>query len=247
MKTCVINQKGGTAKTTTSIHLAAGLAQRGIKTLLIDNDPQGSVAVSLGFKPQGLAEILLGETSFQEAVQAAEKNLLLLTTNMRLLEVEHMLHQDPEKRKTLFAERLGELRDYRVIIDMAPSRSRMNEAALFYCNEVLIPVSCDYLALVGVRDILEFVDKLSTQKEEPIKLHGVLPTLYDRRSKSAREACELLRTHFPEKLYPPIRMSTKAKEAPSHRKTIFDYSQTSSTSQDYKSFSEHFLENDTAH
>lgn len=240
MKTCVINQKGGTGKTTTSIHLAVALAKRGQRVLLIDNDPQGSIAVSLRARGVGFAKVLMGQKDLTEALQILGQNLCLLTSDKELLQVEALLHQQPALKKSLFQEKLGNLTDYHVIFDMAPSRSVLNEAALYYADEVLIPVSCDYLALVGVRDILEFVDEVSAKKSKALELRGILPTLYDTRSRISSEAKKLLNQHFPDKVFSPIRSSTKVKEAPSHGRTLFDYAPKSAASRDYLQFAEAF-------
>lgn len=239
LKLCVLNQKGGTGKTTTSIHLAAALSRRGFKTLLIDNDPQGSIAVSLKKNSGGLKEVLKQEIPLEEALQSISPSLDILASDYSLISIEADLHQKEftEKEMELYANALTKekiLSYSHIIIDMAPSRSKLNEAALYFSDEVLIPVSCDYLALVGVRDILQFLDQLNDKRPHPLRLRGILPTLYDPRNRISKETVEMLRQHFPQSVYPPIHHTTKVKEAPSHGKTLFEYAPQSRAALDYE-------------
>jgi len=233
MKICVINQKGGTGKTTTSIHLAAALAKRGSRALLIDCDPQGSVAVSLRLTPNGLAQIFSREFSLSDVLQNFSANFDVITGGPLLLKVESELHQNDNLKSKLFETHLDcEPYDY-VILDMAPSRSLLNEAALYFCDEILVPVACDYLSLVGVRDVLEFVDRVGHDRGSKIQLRALVPTMYDTRSKISHESCTILERHFPSKVSDPIRQSTKAKEAPSFGKTLLEYAPSSTSARDY--------------
>lgn len=238
MKICVINQKGGTGKTTTAIHLAAALAKRGSKCLLVDCDPQGSVAVSLRLASDALADLFLGDKEFEEVIQTLNPQLSVISSNARLMEVENRLHQNSLSKSELFKSKLKADRFDHIVLDMAPSRSLLNEAALFFADEILIPVACDYLSLVGVRDVLEFVSKVSEEKGSEIKLRSLVPTMYDTRSKISHESCTLLEKHFPSQVASPIRHSTKAKEAPSYGKTLFDYAPSSTSARDYLKLAE---------
>lgn len=243
MKLAVINQKGGTGKTTSSIHLAAALVNRGVSTLLIDNDPQGSVGTSLRLKLDASTSVLRGQESLHSAVQSPEKNFEVLTSGQSLLELEGQLHRRELSIERLFRQAFeGKTSAEHIVIDMAPSRSLLNEAALYFVDEVLIPVSCDYLALVGVRDILAFIQKISKAKGQEIRLRGILPTLYDKRSKVSKESVALLEKHFPGQIFSPIRQTTKVKEAPSYGQTLFEYAPRSSAAFDYSQFTDQLLE-----
>lgn len=236
MKIAIINQKGGTGKTTTAVHLASSLAKRGQKTLLIDNDPQGSIAVCFKKEARGLETVLTGAASWQDLIQNESPNLDLLTTNSDLMTIEAKLHLGELEKESLFRGMLKDIeKNYQaIVVDMAPSRSSLNEAALYFVNEILIPVSCDYLALVGVRDILEFIEKVDAKRSKPLQLKGILPTLYDGRNKISKESIGLLKEHFPGKVFPPIHHTAKAKEAPSYGKTLFDYAPQNRAALDYE-------------
>jgi len=237
----VLNQKGGTGKTTTSIHLAMALGQRGFNTLLLDNDPQGSVGVSLRLEPNRLSDVLLSKSSLASALMAKD-SVKVLTGGKDLLEVENRLHLHPEILPSLYREKLADISSTYTIIDMAPSRSQLNRAALFYCDAALIPVACDYLSLVGVRDIIEFIDDVNRERQIPIRIQSILPTMYDSRSRISQESVKMLREHFSHLVAEPIRMTTRAKEAPSHGKTLYEYAKRSSAAVDYINFVDRFLQ-----
>lgn len=243
VRVAVINQKGGTGKTTTSIHLASFFAKKGRKTLLIDNDPQGSIATSLRLRPGASTEVFLKNKPHSSVVQKLSNRLLVLTSDQSLFEVETQLHLKDLPIKELFENTFGDIdNDFDLIVDMAPSRSLLNEAALYFVDQILIPVSCDYLALVGVRDLLQFIRQVNQRREKPVVLTGLLPTLYDARSKVSRESVELLNKHFPGQVYAPIRQSTKVREAPSFGKDLYSYAPRSPAAQDYQAFAKSFLE-----
>lgn len=243
MKLAVLNQKGGTGKTTTSLHLADGLSRRDRSVLLVDNDPQGSIATSLGLHPRGLAEFLLQEDSLSNLIQRVSQNFFVLTGSPYLQKLEQKLYENPELCQKLHRDLSLDLNFDDLIIDMAPSRSRLNQAALYAVDEILVPVACDYLSLVGVRDILDFVDEINKDREVDIKLTSIVPTFYDARSRISSESVQTLRKHFSHKVTGPIRMSTKAKEAPSFQKTLFDYSPRSTTARDYEKLVFDLLQN----
>src|SRR5262249_1660290 len=119
-------------------------------------------------------------------------------------------------------------------IDCGPSLSLMNQNALSYADEVLIPVTCDYLALVGVKQVLRTIKDIEKHLMHSVRLLAVLPTFYDGRIKLAREAVATLRDHFKTPCLQPIRQNPRLAEAPAHRKTIFEYAPDSHGAEDYR-------------
>ena len=234
----VVNQKGGTGKTTTSVSLAAGLAERGNSVLLMDLDAQGNVGVSLGIRSvKTLYHLLVEGVSTDDAAVPVRKGLDVITSDHTLAAAELELVSMPDRARVL-SRRLapllaGESRYDYVVLDCPPSLSLLNQNALTFAREVVIPVSCDYLALVGVKQILKTLRHVNEVLLHPIEVLGVLPTFYDVRNKISKESIESLRSHFKAKAMPPIRINAKLKEAPSHKKTIYEYAPSSHGAEDY--------------
>ena len=109
-----------------------------------------------------------------------------------------------------------------------------NQNALTYADHILIPVSCDYLSLVGVKQILRTLKKVNELLLHPVSILGVVPTFYDVRTRISVEAVNTLKSYFKDRVLPPIRVNTRLKEAPSHKKTIFEYAPDSRGSKDYR-------------
>jgi len=122
--------------------------------------------------------------------------------------------------------------DY-VVIDCSPSLSLMNQNALVFADSVLVPVACDYLSLVGVRQVIKTVKNVNALLHHPVSIWGVLPTFYDARAKICREAVTTLKQHFGERCLAPVRAAIKVKEAPAQGQTIFEYAEESNAAEDY--------------
>jgi chromosome partitioning protein len=236
-RVAVLNQKGGTAKTTTAVSVAAGLAEIGYRTLLIDMDSQGNVGVSLGVKGKGksLYHVLVGSCSATEAAISARPRLDVILANESLATAEVKLAQMARGRDAVLIHRMRGIKAYDyVLLDCGPSISLMNQNALSFADQVLIPVSCDYLSLVGVKQILKTLRNVNDVLRHPVSIMGVLPTFYDRRNRISNEAVSTLKSYFRERVLPPIRINTRLKEAPSHGKTIFEYASSSRGAEDYR-------------
>ena len=238
-RVAVLNQKGGTGKTTTSVNLAAGLAEKGGRVLLVDADAQGNVGISLGLKAQyTLYHVLMGEVSVDDAVVPIGNNFDVLCSDDSLAAAEIKLAQHPT-RGAVLSSRLelagkNEGGYTHIVIDCAPSLSLINQNALCAVDEVIIPVACDYLSLVGVKQVLKTLKNVHAHLGHTVKVGGVIPTFYDHRAKICRDSHEALKKHFGDLCLPPIRQNTKLKEAPSHRKTIFEHDPNCSGAEDYR-------------
>src|SRR5512140_1281801 len=235
----ILNQKGGTGKTTTAVNLAAGLAERASEGLLIDTDAQGNVGVSLGVSGErSLYHVLVDGTDPGEASVPVRQHLDVITSDATLAAAEIWLaRQNPDQRSKVMTRRLNLMQISRrydhVIIDCGPSLNLLNQNALSYADEVIVPVTCDYLALVGVKQVLRTIKDVERHLGHAVRVSAVLPTFYDGRTRLARDVLQTLQGHFKQKCLEPVRLNTRLAEAPSHKKTIFEYAPESHGAADY--------------
>jgi chromosome partitioning protein len=239
----VFNHKGGTGKTTTAVSVAAGLAARGKKVLLVDTDAQGNVGVSLGATVErSLYHVLVMGLRVSDAVREVRPGLDLLPSNETLAAAELYL-AGRQNRDRVLCERLASAAaayDY-VVLDCSPSLSLMNQNALVFADSVLVPVACDYLSLVGVRQVIKTVKNVNALLHHPVQIWGVLPTFYDARAKICREAVSTLKSHFGDRCLAPVRAAMKVKEAPAQGQTIFEYADGTHAAEDYAAVVETIL------
>ena len=235
----ILNQKGGTGKTTTAVNLAAGMAERRHEVLLIDTDAQGNVGVSLGVAGEkSLYHVLVESADPSDVAVPVRQHLDVITSDATLAAAEIWLARQPtEARSRVLSKRLHSMAISRrydhIIIDCGPSLNLLNQNALSYADEVIIPVTCDYLALVGVKQVLRTIKDVERHLGHAVRVSAVLPTFYDGRTRLAREVLETLQGHFKHKCLEPIRLNTRLAEAPSHKKTIFEYAPGSHGAADY--------------
>ncbi len=236
MRIAVLNQKGGTGKTTTTVSAAAGLAQAGYRVLVIDVDSQGHVGVSLGIEGERtLYHIMVEERPVSECVVQARPNLDIIVGNETLASSEIVLARMNEGRDKVLRDKLigDESYDF-ILLDCGPSLSLLNMNALTFADHLIIPVSCDYLSLVGVKQVMKTLKNVNQVLMHPISVLGILPTFYDMRNNISDESVRTLKGYFHDKVLPPVRVNTRLKEAPSHQQTIFEYAPESRGALDYK-------------
>ncbi|WP_437602955.1 ParA family protein [Sorangium sp. So ce590] len=240
----VFNHKGGTGKTTTAVSVAAGLAARDKRVLLVDTDAQGNVSVSLGAGAErSLYHVLVMGLRVADATRAVRPNLDLLPSNETLAAAELYL-AGRQNRDRVLSDRLSAAAadyDY-VVLDCSPSLSLMNQNALVFADSVLVPVACDYLSLVGVRQVIKTVKNVNALLHHPVQIWGVLPTFFDGRAKIAREAVSTMKQHFGERCLAPIRQAIKVKEAPAQGQTIFEYAPGTPAADDYLAVVDRIIE-----
>jgi chromosome partitioning protein len=237
MRIAVLNQKGGTGKTTTTVNVGAGLADAGYRVLIIDVDSQGHVGVSLGVSgKKTLYSILVEGAQLEECIVSARPNLDILPADETLASAEIFLaRRDDDRDKLLRKRLLDQQQDYDfVLLDCGPSLSLLNMNALTFADHLIVPVACDYLSLVGVKQVMKTLKNINRVLMHPIRVLGILPTFYDMRNNISDEAVKTLRGHFHDKVLPPIRVNTRLKEAPSEKQNIFEYAPESRGATDYR-------------
>jgi len=237
----IMTMKGGTGKTTTAISLAHGLTLSGRKVLLVDCDPQRSVAVTFGVKGEkGLDGLLM--TGDVDIIQVRENFFIIDSGGRRLVEVELQLGRQ-EKRENRLNNALMHLKgcDY-VICDCPPSMNLINVNVLAYCDEVIVPVGMDYLSEVGARQTMEVIDEIRWITERPELEYRILPTFFDSRTRISKDVLEDLRNHFGDRVFNTvIRVNTSIREAPGSNKTIYEHAPLSRGAYDYYKLTEEVL------
>jgi chromosome partitioning protein len=177
------NQKGGVGKTTTAITLARCLADRGLRTLLVDSDPQGSIAVTLRLKPQAyLSDFILNELKLEDCVQSVAGNLHVLCGNRETTAMEQRVFT-MYGREHVFqnAFRPYEAAYDAILVDVAPSISLLQACSMVFCENILIPLSMDTLSVSGAGATIFSAITISGSVRTPIRSIGLLPTIVNRR------------------------------------------------------------------
>ncbi len=226
----VTNQKGGVGKTTTSINLAASLAEAGRAVLLIDIDAQGNATMGVGVNKDDIeltgCDVLLGDAAMDDAIiDLAEIGFSLLPSNadMTAAEVGLRQQQNGELALKTALEGMNRRFDY-VVIDCPPALSMLTVNALSACSGVLIPMQCEYYALEGLTALLDTVEKVRTVINPELQIEGLLRTMYDSRNRLSDEVSDQLIAHFKDKVYKTIiPRNVRLAEAPSHGLPVMRY------------------------
>ncbi len=233
-KICIINQKGGAGKTTTSINLAAGLSRNDKKVLMIDMDPQGNIGTSLHLdSDKDIHDLLVENADPAECIRPLAKNLDILSSKETLTKSDAILSRK-ENSQFVLSEKLKKLKGYDyVIIDASPSLSILNQNALVYADEAFIPVPTDYLGYDALGKMIQAILTINHVFGSETKVTKIVPTMYDKRNKICNEFLDKLRNKYYDILAEPIRVNAKLKEAPKFGKSIFSHDKKSRGAKDY--------------
>jgi chromosome partitioning protein len=233
----VLNYKGGTGKTTTVVNLATGLAMRGARVLCIDLDAQGSLATYLGVRyTHSLTHLLQGQVDPQACIVRGRDNLDLIASDSSLLQAEGELWRmdDNQLARQVLPGKMRSIDGYDYLfLDYPPSVSLLSEGSLLYVQEIIVPVSMSYLALVGTRQVIQALKTIGQTHERRVLLSLIVPTFYYARLRKDRDVMETLHRYFVGKVAEPIRANVKLAEAPSHQMSIYEYAPRSSGAIDY--------------
>jgi chromosome partitioning protein len=250
-RVALANQKGGVGKTTTAVNLAVVLAGGGLRTLLIDIDPQGNATSSLGIEKRELAvtvyDVLVGGLPLEEALVAgvrARLDLLPSTPALAAAEVElvPVAGREHALRRALEAGAARSDAYDLVLIDCPPSLGLLTVNALTAVDAVLVPIQCEFLALEGLGQLIRTIDLVKRQLNPPLDVLGVLMTMYDARTRLSAQVVEEVRAHFPDRIFRTIvPRSIRLAEAPSYGQAIAEYDPESRGAQAYRAVADEFL------
>ncbi|HED34864.1 MAG TPA: ParA family protein [Gammaproteobacteria bacterium] len=241
-KVAVINQKGGVGKTTTTLNMGYMLAQKGYSVTLIDLDPQGSLTISMGVDWQehlGVEDLLLHGEKLEDVILSSRKNLRLIPCGNHLGQAEYINRGSSELAKVL-KMLLAQLNDDYVLIDCPPSSGFLIICALYSIDEVLIPISSDYLTLHGLSHLLGTLKGFEKRVKHDIKKWFVVTRFHPGRRLS-QEVKEKLVSYFPgEVLKTSIRETTALAESPSFGMTVEEYKKNGNGVDDYRNLADDF-------
>jgi chromosome partitioning protein len=247
----IANQKGGVGKTTTAINLGASLAANDLRVLVVDADPQGNSTTGLGIEKHTgsptLYDVLLADSKLADAILPtgcegldivpADKNLV--GANIELV--------DLEDREFRLRTKLASVRDsYRyTLIDCPPALDLLTVNALLAADSVLIPIQCEFFALEGVSELMDTIDRIRETFDHPLRVEGVLLTMYDERTNLTRQVAADLREFFGDEVFRTvIPRSVRLAEAPSYGQPILLYDVRSRGAESYIRLAKEILANE---
>jgi chromosome partitioning protein len=234
-KIAIVNQKGGTGKTTTTGNLSAGLAMKGRKVLMIDLDIQGNLGIWFNVSSgRSLCEVIIDNMPVEACIRKVRDNLYLLPGGSSLSELES-LFLNTRTKQSIIESKFEGLKEYDYIfIDCAPSWNLLNQDAMLFAEEMFIPTSMEYLAMIGIRQIVKNVVTFKKSSGRALQVSLIIPTFYNARQRKDREVMESLKMHFKERVSNAIRINVKLSEAVSYHKSIFEYDDKSNGASDYR-------------
>lgn len=248
----VVNQKGGTGKTTTTTNLAAFLASMGKYILVVDLDPQGNATSGLGFDLESLDKTLYhclsGDSYAEDAIKKTNHfgyDLIPASADLAGAAIELVNVNDREFKLYNILHRIRTNYDY-ILIDCPPSLGLLTINGLTAADEIIVPVQCEYYALEGLGQLLRTVGLIQDNLGRNLKIKGSLLTMYDKRNRLSRQVAKEIRLHFPGHVFDvAIPRCVKLAEAPSFGRTILQYEPFSEGGKAYRQLAEEVIKLDS--
>jgi len=245
----IFNQKGGVGKTTTNINLAACLALKGKKILILDIDPQGNTTSGIGISKKGLAkttyEVLVDDLPPEQAILATcVANLDIIPASVQLAgaEIELVQLEGREKRLKKAIDKIKDKYDY-IFIDCPPSLGLLTINSLTAVDSVLIPIQCEFYALEGVSQLMSTIELVKKNLNKALEIQGVILSMFDGRTNLSIQVVEEVKKYFKGKVYTTvIPRNVRLAEAPSFGIPITEYDPKSKGAAAYLEFAEEFIE-----
>ena len=239
------NQKGGVAKTTTTLNLGVAFSEQGLKVLLVDLDPQGNLTMSQGLNPDSIErsmfDVLVHKLPVTEIVRQNEIDVAVSSIDLAGAELalSSMIGRERALEKALAVVKDGY--DY-VLIDTPPSLGLLTINALVASNGVIVPVQCEYLSLRGLVQLENTLSMIRENLNPHVEIEGILPTMYDSRTLHAREAVEILQENFGDLVFDTkIRKTVRYAEAPVKGTSVLKYDPSGSAAEAYRELAKEVL------
>jgi chromosome partitioning protein len=239
------NQKGGVAKTTSTLNLAVALSEEGYRVLVVDMDPQGNLTMSQGFNPdqieRSMFDVLVHRLPIDQVIQEAEVHLAVSSIDLAGAELalSSMIGRERALEKAL--NPVKDRYDF-ILVDTPPSLGLLTINALVASNGVIVPVQCEYLSLRGLVQLENTLSMIRENLNPEVGIQGILPTMYDGRTLHAREAVEILQENFGELVFKTrIKKTVRYAEAPVKGSSILKYDPTGNAAEAYRELAREVL------
>jgi chromosome partitioning protein len=239
------NQKGGVAKTTSTLNLGVALREKGLRVLAVDMDPQGNLSMSQGVDPETLErsmyDVLVHRVPIEDVIVTAELDVAATTIDLAGAEMalSTQIGREPALEKAL--KPVGDQYDY-ILIDTPPSLGLLTINALTASEGVIVPVQCEYLSLRGLLQLERTLDMIRENLNPRVRIMGILPTLLDKRTVHGREAVEVLRENFGDLVFDTtVTKTIRFAEAPVKGMSVIRYDPKGKAAEAYRSLAREVL------